>query len=54
MKWEFRMGKICFKSREIKQGVLPDLGPILFLLQTNDLPVNIQKAKIVLFADDTC
>jgi hypothetical protein len=28
------------------------LGPILFLLYINDLPINIQKSKIILFADD--
>ena len=29
------------------------LGPILFSLYTNDLPLNIMGLKIVLFADDT-
>jgi hypothetical protein len=28
------------------------LGPILFLLYTNDLPINMHNADTVLFADD--
>jgi hypothetical protein len=33
----------------VPQGLV--LGPLLFLLYTNDLPLNIQDAKFVLFAD---
>ena len=29
-----------------------DLGSLLFLLYTNNLPLNIQDAKMVFFADD--
>jgi hypothetical protein len=29
------------------------LGPFLFLLYVNDLPLNVQETKMVLFADDT-
>lgn len=29
------------------------LGPLLLLLYVNDLPLNVQGAKVVLFADDT-
>jgi hypothetical protein len=47
--------KYISSCREMKHGVPQGsiLGPLLFLLYTNDTPPNVQGARLVLFADNT-
>ena len=50
-----KQGTSVSTTKEIIHGVPQGstLGPILFLLYINDLPLNVLESNIVLFADDT-
>ena len=45
----------CSETRNVKYGIPQGsvLGPLLFIIYSNDLPHNLTKAKAILFADDT-
>ena len=56
--WEeafISLGKTTFEQLTVKQGVPQGsiLGPVLFLLFVNDMPLHVQKSTIDIYADDT-
>ena len=51
----WNLEKFTSSLKEMKSGVPQGsvLCPVLFLLYINDLPINIQGGRTILFADDT-
>ena len=49
------LGKTTSKQLTVKQGVPQGsiLGPVLFLLFVNDMPLHVQKSTMDIYADDT-
>ena len=48
-------GKTTSEQLTVKQGVPQEsiLGPVLFLLFVNDMPLHVQKSTMDIYADDT-
>ena len=49
------LGKTTSKQLTVRQGVPQGsiLGPVLFLLFVNDMPLHVQKSTMDIYADDT-